>query len=231
MARIDTLANFLTDIAAAIKAKTGKTDTITPANFDTEIASIETGGSSEKYAPRHIGFYRYTGTELDEELANLDGKNLTRIGYMFYSITTLTHVDLSTVDNLDVANITYIGYMFYGCTALNNVKFGPMNMSQLENMAGMFQNCSALSSIDLSSWTTTSSLKYLTYAFSGCSGLTYLDIRCIDFTNVRFQTDMLLNVPTTCEIIVADDTAKSWMNSKFSAYTNVKTVAEKEAEA
>jgi hypothetical protein len=35
MARIDTLANFITDIATAIKAKTGKTDPITPANFDT----------------------------------------------------------------------------------------------------------------------------------------------------------------------------------------------------
>lgn len=47
MARIDTLGNFLTDVAAAIKDKTGKTDTITPANFDTEISSIEGGGTSE----------------------------------------------------------------------------------------------------------------------------------------------------------------------------------------
>ena len=44
MARIDTLANFLTDVATAIKSKTGKTDAITPANFDTEINSIEVGG-------------------------------------------------------------------------------------------------------------------------------------------------------------------------------------------
>lgn len=48
MARIDTLANFLTDVATAIKSKTGKTDPITPANFDTEIISIQgaNGGDS-----------------------------------------------------------------------------------------------------------------------------------------------------------------------------------------
>ena len=43
MARIDTLANFVTDICDAVRAKTGKTDKITPANLDTEIADIKTG--------------------------------------------------------------------------------------------------------------------------------------------------------------------------------------------
>lgn len=47
MARIDTLANFLTDVAAAIKNKTGNTGTIKPADFDTEIASIQGGGGEE----------------------------------------------------------------------------------------------------------------------------------------------------------------------------------------
>ena len=44
MARIDNLGNFLTDVATSIRTKKGTTNTITPANFDTEIASIETGG-------------------------------------------------------------------------------------------------------------------------------------------------------------------------------------------
>ena len=44
MGRIDTLANCFTDICDAIRAKTGKTDKITPANITTEIANIPTGG-------------------------------------------------------------------------------------------------------------------------------------------------------------------------------------------
>ena len=43
MARVDNLENFLTDVAGAIKTKKGTTDKIPAANFDTEIASIETG--------------------------------------------------------------------------------------------------------------------------------------------------------------------------------------------
>ncbi len=43
MARINTLTNFLNDVADSIRAKTGGTADITPANFDTEIASISTG--------------------------------------------------------------------------------------------------------------------------------------------------------------------------------------------
>ena len=46
MARIDTLGNFLTDVATAIRNKKGTADTIPASNFDTEIDSIETGGSS-----------------------------------------------------------------------------------------------------------------------------------------------------------------------------------------
>lgn len=42
MARIDNLNNFLTDVAGAIKNKTGVTS-ITPANFDTAINNISTG--------------------------------------------------------------------------------------------------------------------------------------------------------------------------------------------
>lgn len=43
MADTSNLTQFLTDVAGAIKEKTGKTDKIPAANFDTEILSIKTG--------------------------------------------------------------------------------------------------------------------------------------------------------------------------------------------
>ncbi len=46
MADTSNLTQFLTDVANAIKEKTGKTDKIPAANFDTEIRAIQTGGSS-----------------------------------------------------------------------------------------------------------------------------------------------------------------------------------------
>lgn len=47
MARIDTLANFLTDVAAAIKEQTGNNDNIRPSNFDTEILRISAGSGGD----------------------------------------------------------------------------------------------------------------------------------------------------------------------------------------
>lgn len=44
MARIDTLSNFLTDVADSIRNKTGGQAPIPAEDFDAEIASITTGG-------------------------------------------------------------------------------------------------------------------------------------------------------------------------------------------
>ena len=44
MARTDTLTNFLTDVATAIKAKKGDETAISAANFDTEIINLPSGG-------------------------------------------------------------------------------------------------------------------------------------------------------------------------------------------
>lgn len=46
MARIDSLNNFLTDVANAIRSKTGNEEPIQPENYDTEIESISGGGGS-----------------------------------------------------------------------------------------------------------------------------------------------------------------------------------------
>ena len=47
MARTDTFPNFLTDVANAIRSKTGQTETIKPVDFDKAIESISGGGTDE----------------------------------------------------------------------------------------------------------------------------------------------------------------------------------------
>ena len=75
----------------------------------------------------------------------------------------------------------------------------------------------------------------MSYMFSGCKKLMHLDIRNFDFTNVTNYTNMFgglssTRVPSSCLIIVKDDTVKSWITSNFTRWTNVKTVAEYEAQ-
>lgn len=45
MARVDTLGNFLSDVADAIRTKTGDSSPIQASNFDTAIENIPSGGS------------------------------------------------------------------------------------------------------------------------------------------------------------------------------------------
>ena len=142
MARTDTLGNFLTDVATAIREKKGTTDTILASNFDTEIASIQ--GGSSKYAPRFIRFYNYKGTELNEEIANLDTSNITDMSYMFYTNNMLQSLDLS---NFDVSNVTNMGGMFQNCYKLSNLYLGTFDTSKVTSMNRMFEGCKLLVTI------------------------------------------------------------------------------------
>ena len=94
------------------------------------------------------------------------------------------------------------------------------------NLSNGFQNCSNVKVLDLSG------LVGITYrmssAFNGCTSLEKLDIRGLTFGNGISFSSMLNNVPNTCLIIVKDDTAKTWINTNFSSYTNVKTASEYE---
>ena len=109
MARIDTLINFLTDVAAAIKAKKGDSTLIPAADFDTEIANLPSGDDSmlisliERTATSFeipegttsmgvCAFYGYTGLT---SITIPDG--VTSIGdSMFRECTNLTEIDFST---------------------------------------------------------------------------------------------------------------------------------------
>ena len=93
----------------------------------------------------------------------------------------------------------------------------------------MFLNCKKLTSLDLSKFNT-SNVTDMHSIFNDCSNLTYLDIRNFDFTKVISDSNMFNKVPSNCEIIVKDDTAKKWIFARRRDFTNVKTVVEKEAE-
>lgn len=61
MARVDTLGNFLTDVADAIRTKKGSSDTILASDFDTEIENLPSGGGVVEAIEKDVNFYDHTG--------------------------------------------------------------------------------------------------------------------------------------------------------------------------
>lgn len=182
----------------------------------------------KKYAPRWIRFEGYSGTELDEELSGLDTSNLTTTRNMFTSCSNLKNIDLS---NKNFSNVTNMSYTFNSCSNLLELDFSTLNLEKVTtyqefcrnaskltkvtlpkglnakiNLKQAFENCYALTHIDLSGVTQCSDW-YATFRY--CRSLSYIDIRNLSSTTSSLDAFSFLDVPAGCEVIVKDDTIKS----------------------
>ena len=213
------------------------------------------GGSGGKFAPRHISFYGCPEAELDAEIQSVDVSNVKIFEYMFRG-AKVTHLDLS---GWNISNATSMNSMFYVCSKLENINLSNFNTSNVTSMYGMFYGCSALTKIDLKSFTgtnttTTESMFYNCKAlkevdlsnltlpsgatvntmFYGCNVLEKVDIRNLDLTNISVYSTqakgMFYGVPSTCLIIVKNSATKTKLQDRYSAFTNIKTLAEYQAE-
>ena len=170
MARIDNLKNFLTDIANAIKDKTGKPDNITPANFDTEIASIETGGGSSTITKGLvINEYDENGYATDVSIVGF-----TNIpDYYCYSLSyeSSAYHNMFYRTNFHLPeNCTTIGsYAFYGCSSMLLTSL-PSGITYIGQYA--FNTCTNLALTELPS-----GLGFISQdTFSGCRNLALTEL-------------------------------------------------------
>ena len=204
MARTNSLGNFLTDVADAIRKKKGTTDTILASNFDTEIASIEGGGDINEYLSDTItkgnasspGWSNtikkmrspltVEGTSAEymfyncpvNELPQLDTSNVTNMGHMFTSCTNLT-----TIPQINTSNVTNMDYMFSGCDNLTTIP--QLDTSNVTNMSRMFSGCTNLTT---TSQLDTSNVTDMRYMFNSCTNLT--TIPQLDTSNVTDMSNM-----------------------------------------
>ena len=204
MARIDTLGNFLTDVADAIREKKGTTDTILASNFDTEIASIESGVDINEYlsdtitkGDSSLGGWTKTiiklrspltieGTDatymftrcLLNELPQIDTSSVTNMSNMFSGC-----FNLATIPQLDTSSVTNMSNMFYGCGSLAIIP--QLDTSSVTNMSDMFCNCTSLATIPQID---TSSVINMNNMFSNCIHLTTIpQLNTSNVTNMSYM--------------------------------------------
>ena len=105
------------------------------------------------------------------------------------NITTLVFDDSFA----NCTTITSTAWWFYGCKNLTTIKgIENLKTDYVTDMKEMFDGCSALASLDVSSFNTIN-VENMSYMFGGCSSLSSLDVSNFNTTNVTNMDGMFLN--------------------------------------
>lgn len=206
MARTNNLTNFLTDVASAIKTKTGDSTAIPASQFDTKIANITTGhldnteyteanddlddileGSTPVtiYPPdwSEIGYTNTPQEILDDFTYSKNIKDnwdssTTSLASKFVNDKTLKYMPV-----IDTSNVTDMQQCFSAC---NNLKILPLlDTSNVTNMQQCFNGCYEITNIPQFD---TSDVTSTILMFNSCSKLETIPI--LDFGKVTNMRNM-----------------------------------------
>ena len=181
MARVDTLTNFLTDVADAIKNKKGDDTPILASEFDTEITNLPSGGSSHAWSA--IG---YNGEPKSfQEMFDYSKKIYDNWNNTIINLTSKFSRDKNLIwfPLVDTSNVTNMSSMFYYCTSLKEVP--QLNTSNVKFMSSMFYSCTSLKEIPQFD---TSNVTNMSHMFDGCTSLK--EVPQFDTSNVTDMTSM-----------------------------------------
>lgn len=111
---------------------------------------------------------------------------------------------ITGLDKLDMSEVTDMNSMFNQCYALSELDLSSFNTSKVTDMGGMFSVCQALISLNLSSFDT-SNVTDMIYMFSYCSALTSLDLSSFNTSNVTGMRYMFYNCSSLNELTLSED--------------------------
>lgn len=184
MARTDTLGNFLTDVANAIREKKNTTEPIIASNFDEEVKSIST-----KYKPPVISFENATKPITQDLIDMIDTSDCTTLTNCFANVSgTINDINLS---NWDISNVTDLSYLFANSSALSNYIKGidNWNTNSVKTVIYMLQNVSSHNASNILEQMTNWDTSEITNMNSMCEGVR-------PCPNIDFSTMNLSNVET-----------------------------------
>lgn len=141
---------------------------------------------------------------------------------LLFGLTGSTPVDI-IFDGLTIdSNRTTLQSMFAGAKVARSITgLNSMDVSGITNFSYCFNNCDAVTSLDLSTWNPTNATN-VARMFQNCSSLATLDLSSFDFSHVASssnRTNLFNGVPTNCTIYVKDAATQSLLTSWDSTHT------------
>ena len=108
------------------------------------------------------------------------------------SLGSISFSGCKAIKTISLTNVSVKGStnsMFEGCSTLAALDLSSFDTSSVTYMSSMFRGCSSLTSLDLSSFDTTS-VTGMPYMFEDCSSLAVLDLSSFDTSSVKYMYDM-----------------------------------------
>ena len=110
----------------------------------------------------------------------------------FSGFSNLTTIE--GIENLNTEKVTDMSYMFNNCTGLTSLNLSSFNTAEVTKMNNMFKDCSSLTSLDLSNFDT-SNVTNMSYMFYNCRELTSLNLSGFNTANVTNMSYMFSDCP------------------------------------
>ena len=131
--------------------------------------------------------------------------NVNSISALFQPLNNLEEIEFG--DNFITSSVKDMSYLFVGNSKLTKIiNFNKIDTSNVENMAGMFMNCTNLSSIDLNG-INTSKVTNMESMFMFCKSLTELDLSTFNMSNVSNAKTMFMEATSLRTIYTSGDWA------------------------
>ena len=111
----------------------------------------------------------------------------TSTSYWFQNCVKLQ--DIKDIRNLNTENVIDMSFMFEECSSLTSLDLSSFNTANVTDMCGMFVNCSSLTSLDLSNFNT-EKVTNMEAMFSCCYSLASLNLTNFNTASVTNMSDM-----------------------------------------
>ena len=138
---------------------------------------------------------------------DLRGKNIdlvTTFASMFYYCRNLSNLQM---DWVGTGKLTAINSMFYYCDSLDGATIynaiKDLNVSNVTNMASLFEGCFGIERIDLSCWTV-NKVTNVSTMFKSCRNVKYINLSGWDVSNVTTMAEMCNTCWNLIEINLTD---------------------------
>lgn len=132
-----------------------------------------------------------TSTAFDNiKTVNYDAVDTTRVtsaAYAFSGMKSLTSI--TGLSRWDTGSITTMNSMFNDCSGLTSIDLSSFNTKKVTDMSNMFSGCSGLTSLDVSTLNT-ANVTNMASMFKSCSSLTSLDVRSFSTNRVTSMENM-----------------------------------------